>query len=152
MLKQDIECHIVNTASMAGLISRGLPGLGVYRVTKHGIVSLSETLYYELAERSAKIGVSVLCPGPVNTLLAESERNRPAELQNISVSGLARPEAEASGQALSQAIQGIMSPQQVTDIVFNAIREARFYILTHPDWKPLIQQRLGGILDEHNPS
>ena len=75
MLAQDTECHIVNTASMAGLISG--PGLGAYKVTKHAVVSLSETLYHELAERGARVGVSVLCPGIVNTRIMESARNRP---------------------------------------------------------------------------
>ena len=70
MLAQDTECHIVNTASMAGLISG--PGLGAYKVTKHAVVSLSETLHHELGERGAKIRVSVLCPGIVNTRIMES--------------------------------------------------------------------------------
>ena len=78
MLAQDTECHIVNTASMAGLISG--PGLGAYKVTKHAVVSLSETLYHELAERGARVGVSVLCPGFVNTRIMESARNRPGHL------------------------------------------------------------------------
>ena len=65
MLAQDTACHIVNTASMAGLVSGS--GLGVYRVTKHGVVTLSETLYHELVQRGAKVKVSVLCPGYVNT-------------------------------------------------------------------------------------
>src|SRR5215831_13355553 len=60
MLAQDTECHIVNTASIAGLIA--YPGAGIYKVTKHGVVTLSETLYYELAERGAKVHVSILCP------------------------------------------------------------------------------------------
>jgi len=80
MLEQDTECHIVNTASVLGLISS--PYMGTYKVTKHGIVTLSETLYQELALRGAKIRVSVLCPMWVNTQLMEAERNRPAELRN----------------------------------------------------------------------
>src|ERR1051325_4326893 len=80
MLKQADECHIVNTASMAGLTSG--PALGVYKVTKHGVVSLSETLCCELAAMKSKIGVSVLCPAGVNTRVMDSERNRPEELQN----------------------------------------------------------------------
>ena len=78
MLAQDTECHIVNTASMAGLISG--PGLGAYKVTKHAVVTLSETLYHELAERGARVKVSVLCPGVVNTRIMESARNRPGHL------------------------------------------------------------------------
>src|SRR5262249_7513453 len=75
ILKQDTDCPIVTTASMAGLISG--PGVGAYKVSKHGVVTLSETLYHELAERGAKLKVSVLCPGIVNTRIMESARNRP---------------------------------------------------------------------------
>src|ERR1044071_1599934 len=85
MLKQADECHIVNTASMAGLVSG--PALGVYKVTKHGVVSLSETLQCELALMKSKVGVSVLCPAGVKTRVMESERNRPEELRNASESG-----------------------------------------------------------------
>src|SRR5205085_11973177 len=78
MLAQDTDCHIVNTASIAGLISG--PGLGAYKVAKHGVVTLSETLHHELAERGAKVKVAVLCPGIVNTRIMESARNRPSHL------------------------------------------------------------------------
>jgi NAD(P)-dependent dehydrogenase (short-subunit alcohol dehydrogenase family) len=78
MLAQDTECHIVNTASMSGLVS--MPGSGAYNVTKHGVVTLSETLHREFAERGAKVKVSVLCPGIVNTRILESARNRPKHL------------------------------------------------------------------------
>jgi len=79
MLQQDNECHIVNTASMAGLSSEG-PGNGIYTVTKHGVVALTEILSRELTLMNSKIKASVLCPGFVSTNIAESERNRPAEL------------------------------------------------------------------------
>ena len=81
MLEEDTECHIVNTASLAGLISG--PGLGAYKVTKHAVVTLSETLYHELAERGSKVKVSVLCPGIVSTRIMESERNRPGHLATM---------------------------------------------------------------------
>ena len=80
MLEQQSEGHIVNTASMAGLIYG--PGQSSYKVSKHGVVSLSETLYYELALQGASLKVSVLCPGYVNTNVLDSQRNRPARLQN----------------------------------------------------------------------
>jgi NAD(P)-dependent dehydrogenase (short-subunit alcohol dehydrogenase family) len=83
MVAQETECHIVNVASAAGL-SAG-PGLGIYKVAKHGVVSLSETLYYELAQRGTQVGVSVLCPGYVKTDIMTGERNRPAELQNDAI-------------------------------------------------------------------
>src|SRR5215213_2544837 len=89
MLEQADECHIVNTASMAGLVSG--PALGVYKVTKHGVVALSETLCCELAIMRSKIGVSVLCPGGVNTRIMDSERVRPAGLRNASAGESAHP-------------------------------------------------------------
>jgi NAD(P)-dependent dehydrogenase (short-subunit alcohol dehydrogenase family) len=149
MLDQNTECHIVNTASIAGLISGS--GLGVYKVTKQGVVSLSETLACELAERNAKIKVSVLCPIWVKTRILESERNRPAELQNAQ-SGSMRPEDEAIFEAMNQAVQGGISPQQVAEYVFDAIRNERFYILTHPESKLLIRKRMQDILEDRNPS
>ena len=150
MLEQDIECHIVNTASTAGL-STG-PGLGIYRVTKYGVVSLSETLYHELAQKSAKLKVSVLCPGFVNTQIGDSARNRPVELQNDPTEEKRRPEYEDLEYNLNQAVQEGISPQQVADCVFNAIKEEKFYILTHPEAKDGIRIRMEDILQERNPT
>jgi NAD(P)-dependent dehydrogenase (short-subunit alcohol dehydrogenase family) len=149
MLTQDTECHIVNTASIAGLISGA--GLGPYKVTKHGVVSLSETLYCELARVGAKIKVSVLCPAWVNTRIMESERNRPAELRNEPGSEQMTSERQAVAQEMMQAVQTGLSTQQVAEMVFEAIRNEKFYILTHPDWKPLIQLRMENILQERSP-
>lgn len=146
MLEQDTECHIVNTGSLGGLISR--PGLGIYQVTKHGVVSLSETLYYELAEKQAKIKVSVLCPAHVNTQIINSEQNRPAKLQNVSTEVKDLP----ASALFRQAVQAGMSPNEVADHVFQAIKDEKFYILTHPEGKYLIQLRLEDILQERNPT
>jgi short-subunit dehydrogenase len=150
MLEQDTEGHVVNTASMAGLTSG--PGLGIYKVTKHGVVSLSETLYNELALRGAKIKASVLCPGFVNTQIMDSARNRPARLQNDLSEEKMSPESEAMVQFMRQAIETGMPPQQVADIVFQAIRDERFYILTHPEWKEAIRVRMEDILQDRNPT
>lgn len=149
MLKQADECHIVNTASMAGLVSG--PALGVYKVTKHGVVSLSETLCCELAVMRAKIRVSVLCPAGVNTRVMDSERNRPVELQNTSASESAHPAVVQANEMLHQLVESGLSPSQVADAVFDAIRDERFYILTHADWKPFVQKRMDDILQERNP-
>lgn len=145
MLAQDTECHIVNTASIAGLIAG--PGLGIYKVTKHGVVTLSETLHYELQQRNAKISVSVLCPAWINTRIMESERNRPPELQNQGADLMLRPEDEAVAEAMRQAVRTGMSPQQAAACVFDAIREQKLYILTHPEAKPMVQQRMAQILE-----
>ena len=150
MLEQGSQGHIVNTASMAGLTYG--PGQCVYKVSKHGIVSLSETLYFELAMRGASLKVSVLCPGFVNTNVLESERNRPARLQNPPEDEEPlTPQLEAVLQRFRQAFRDGMPPQQVADIVFGAIREERFYILTHPTWKAAIQVRMEDMLQDRNP-
>lgn len=150
MLAQESECHIVNTASVAGLVSG--PGLGVYKVTKHGVVTLSETLQCELVERGSKIKVSLLCPGWVNTRIMESARNRPGELQNAPDSVVLAPETKARIQEIAHAVQSGSSPQQVAQQVFDAVKKEQFYILTHPEWKPLIRQRMENILNEESPA
>ncbi len=147
MLSQDTDCHIVNTASIAGLIAG--PGLGVYKVAKHGVVTLSETLYYELAQRDAKVKVSVLCPGFVNTRIMDSERNRPLERRNDPTPIAA--EDEAPLQAMRQAVQQGMSPDQVAACVFTAIRNEQLYIFTHPETKERVRGRMEHILAERNP-
>src|SRR5262249_11282754 len=116
MLAQDVECHIVNTASIAGLISG--PGLGPYKVTKHGVVTLSETLYHELAQRQAKIKVSVLCPGVVNTRIMEGARNRPSHLPP---SAPVSPPAAEGWEMLRQMVQAGLPPEQVADTVLKAV-------------------------------
>jgi short-subunit dehydrogenase len=135
---------------MAGLTSG--PALGVYKVTKHAVVSLSETLYCELAIIKAKIGVSVLCPGGVNTRVMDSGRNRPAELQNASAFESTHPAVVQAGAMLRQLVANGMPPSEVAGSVFDAIREGRFYILTHADWTPLVRKRMNDILLGRNPT
>jgi NAD(P)-dependent dehydrogenase (short-subunit alcohol dehydrogenase family) len=149
MLRQADECHIVNTASIVGLISG--PALGIYKVTKHGVVSLSETLYCELAAMGSKVKVSVLCPAGVKTRIMDSERNRPVDQQNASSNESANPVVAQAEEMLRQAVETGMPPSQVADAVFDAIRDERFYILTHADWKGVVQKRTDDILQERNP-
>jgi NAD(P)-dependent dehydrogenase (short-subunit alcohol dehydrogenase family) len=144
MLAQGDECHVVNTASIAGLIAG--PALGVYKVTKHAVVTLSETLHYDLAMRGANIGVSVLCPEWVNTRIMESARNRPEAFQNDPAAEQITPEALAAWRYMSAAVQSGMSPAEVADQVFAAIGEGRLYILTHPATKTLVRERMEQIL------
>jgi NAD(P)-dependent dehydrogenase (short-subunit alcohol dehydrogenase family) len=146
MLAQDTECHIVNTASMSGLLS--MPGSGAYNVTKHGVVTLSETLHRELAERGAKVKVSVLCPGIVNTRIMDSARNRPEHLAMERVD----PGTEARLEMLRQLVQTGMPPPEVAGAVFEALREDQFYILTHPEGKDAIRTRMEDILQERHPT
>lgn len=153
MLKQGTECHIVNTASMAGLFTDwcGSP----YTVSKHAIVAISEILYRELEQGNYNIGVSVLCPGPIETKLMESARNRPVELQNKAGEGLgiSDPKIQAYIKALVQMAKEVMSPKQVADITFNAIRENKFYILPNAGFvKPFVKARMEDILQERNPT
>lgn len=148
MLEQPDEGHIVNTASVAGLIS--VPGLAIYNVTKHAVVTLSETLLHELTERQARIGVSVLCPSYVNTRLDEAERNRPAHLPAPPPADAAA--AQALGEGIRHRLRSGLSPQRVAEIVFAGIRERRFYLFTHPESKELMRQRFAEILEEHNPT
>ena len=147
MLAQDTECHIVNTASLSGLIS--FPRGSVYAVTKHGVVTLSETLHHELAERGGKVKVSVLCPGLVKTRIMDCARNRPERLAATAPMG---PVEAAGWETLRQQMQTAMPPAQVADAVFQAIREERFYILTHPEGKGWIRTRMEDILEERNPT
>jgi NAD(P)-dependent dehydrogenase (short-subunit alcohol dehydrogenase family) len=147
MLKQETECHIVNTASMAGLMSSHPSS--TYQLTKHAVVALSENVYHALAELGAKIKVSVLCPGWVNTRILESERNRPAVLHEEGPGKVSpeNPEIEAFRQVLLRS----MSPEVVAEHVFKAICEEKFYILTHPDWKTNVKVRLENIIEDRNP-
>jgi NAD(P)-dependent dehydrogenase (short-subunit alcohol dehydrogenase family) len=155
MLAQDSEGHIVNTSSGHGLISSA--GAGIYRVSKHGVVSLSETLALELAARGAKLKASVLCPGFVNTAIMDAERNRPQTLANAPEEQQVSPEAaalaEARAQASRQLIQAGLAPSQVADLVFDAIRREQFYILTQPELNRLaVQLRMDDILQERMPT
>jgi NAD(P)-dependent dehydrogenase (short-subunit alcohol dehydrogenase family) len=145
MLAQDTECHIVNTASAAGLLP--YHPCSTYQVTKHAIVGLSQHLYYSLAQKKAKIGTSVLCPGWVKTRILDSGRNRPVELQNQQESFT----DVAALQAMTRAVETGIPPDQVASDVFNAIRSNQFYILTHPEFTPEIRKHMEEILEQRNP-
>jgi NAD(P)-dependent dehydrogenase (short-subunit alcohol dehydrogenase family) len=149
MLEQDAESHIVNTASVAGLISYAPDA--PYHVTKHAIVALSEKLYYDLAWRGARVHVSVLCPGLVHTQIMDAARNRPPALRNAPSTTTLTPEVEAALEAYRQAIEAGMSPSKVADCVFQAIVDRQFYILTHPEFKPMIEARMAALVDGQNP-
>lgn len=148
LLAQDSEAHIINTASVAGLIAP--PGMGVYNVTKHAVVALTETLYHDLARRGAKLKCSVLCPAYVPTGIADSERNRPAALRNASDAKSAAQLALESG--LRKAVRsGRLSAADVAQAVFEAVREERFWILTHPRIAGAVRARMEDILEGRNP-
>ena len=150
MLKQDEEGHIVNTASMAGLVS--IPMLTIYNVTKHAVVTLSESVYLELQATGAKIGVSVLCPGMVDTNIGNAARNRPLELANEGGDPELTPEQQRMRTVIEQMLKAGLKPAALADRVFDAIREDKFYILTHPELKDGIRRRMERILEEENPA
>ncbi len=145
MIEQKTECCVVNTASIAGLITG--PGMGIYNATKHAVVALSETLYYDLAEAKSLVRVSVLCPAWVKTRIMDSARNRAGYVPPPDQTQSLPPWVEQR----RQAIEGGLSPDSVSDCVFGAIREERFYILTHPEAMPLVQSRMTCILKAENP-
>jgi NAD(P)-dependent dehydrogenase (short-subunit alcohol dehydrogenase family) len=145
MLKQGDECHIVNTSSVAGLLS--VPGSSPYCVSKHGVVTLSECLHHELKPIKAKIGVSVLCPAFVDTGIGDSGRNRPAELAG------ANPHSQHFDQRMKKALQaGRLTADDIAKLTLDAVTEGRFYILTHPMIKPAIETRMKEILEERDPT
>ncbi|TML43535.1 MAG: SDR family NAD(P)-dependent oxidoreductase [Actinobacteria bacterium] len=148
MLAQGDEGHVVNTASLAGLTST--PFLGPYSVSKHGVVTLSETLLKELAMQGAKVKVSVLCPGLVRTRIGESGRNRPAQLEHERDDDASAVDAMSSG-AFQQLVEAGMDPAAVADQVLEAVRQERFWVLTHPELDQAIRSRADDILERRNP-
>lgn len=143
----DYEGHIVNTSSMAGTMS--MPAMGVYNVSKHAVVALSETLYQDLQLVQAPIGASVLCPYYVATGINQSHRNRPADVRATE-----RPTAsQLAAQALvDKAVSsGKVTAVQVADMTFKAVAEEQFYIFTHPHALGGIEQRAKEMVAQQNP-
>ncbi|MEK6211329.1 MAG: SDR family oxidoreductase [Pseudomonadota bacterium] len=148
MLEQNVDCHVVNTASVAGLLS--LPGMSVYCVSKHSVVTLTECLHHDLVEFGAKVRASVLCPAYVPTGISDSERNRPASLHEGKKKS---PEDLKREEQLRHAVQsGRISAEQIAEIVLEAIRTEKFYILPHQKIKPAIETRMQDILQEREPT
>jgi NAD(P)-dependent dehydrogenase (short-subunit alcohol dehydrogenase family) len=143
----DYEGHIVNTASMAGLLSPQL--MGAYNVSKHSVVALSETLFHDLASVEKKIACSVLCPAFVPTGISTSHRARPAELLNDSKPTESMKVAQAmTHKAVSS---GKLTAADISEKTFDAIRENRFYIITHPKIMATVKMRLEDIEAMQNP-
>jgi NAD(P)-dependent dehydrogenase (short-subunit alcohol dehydrogenase family) len=149
MMAHGEPAHIVNTASVAGLISP--PGFSAYTVTKHAVVALSEVLYQDLRRAGSKVNVSVLCPAYFPTQISDSARNRPAELSNPEASG--QPNDNEIAAQVRQAVQrGKLSADDIARITLDGIRDNRFYILPHPNIKPSIERRMQDILLDRAPS
>lgn len=141
------EGHIVNTASVAGLLNA--PNMGAYNVTKHAVVSLSETLYHDLQLVGARVGASVLCPHYVPTGIHKSERNRPETLRNDAEP---TPSQTVSRLLTDKAVRsGKLSAAEVAQAAFEAVRDKRFYIHTHPEMLDAVQGRMNDVLQQRNP-
>jgi NAD(P)-dependent dehydrogenase (short-subunit alcohol dehydrogenase family) len=149
MLAKAEPGHIVNTASVAGLVT---PGSGPYTVSKHGVVALSEMLYKDLKARSSKVSASVLCPGWVDTRILESARNRPAGLAPAAPAPV-NPQARLRREAVQEFLKNGIRPVQIADLVVDAIRGDRFYIVpVQPDIEQALALRLEDIRLRRNPT
>ena len=141
MIDQDTECHIVNTASVVGLLDKF--SSSSYQVTKHAVVAISEQLYHSLVEMKSKVKASVLCPGWVRTRILDANRNHPTVNQDILY----------KDQDLKGDLESGVPPEIVAEHVFRAIHQDKFYILVNADeYKPLIRMRMENILEESNPT
>jgi NAD(P)-dependent dehydrogenase (short-subunit alcohol dehydrogenase family) len=147
MIEQNTEAHIVNTASFRGLVPGGHT---LYGTTKFAVVGLSENVYLELQRGGLKPRISVLCPDVVDTNILNSRRNQPAEFADVPPA-LTGPAAEALRQQAAAYVKAGLSPRAVGEQVLDAIREERFYILTHPELNPAIEQRLKRIVSSATP-
>ena len=149
MMEGDATGHIVNTASLAGLISyhQAAP----YLVTKHAVVALSEKLYYDLQRAESKVSVSVLCPAWVQTRIMDSQRNRPPELRDTDGGSRSNPTVIEELTRSREACENGMSPIEVANIVFKAIREQRFYIYTDPEFQLYVNARADAVVEGRNP-
>jgi short-subunit dehydrogenase len=139
--------HIVNTASMAGLLAP--PNMGVYNVSKHAVVALSETLYQDLSLVTDQISASVLCPFFVPTGISQSERNRPGGLN-----AAAPTRSQLIGRAMNDKAvsSGKVSAVDVAQKVFDAVASKQFYIYSHPKAIASVQSRMEDILQARNPT
>jgi len=141
--------HIVSTASMAGLLSP--PNMGVYNVTKHSVVTLSETLYQDLSLVTDQVHAHVLCPFFVPTGIHASHRNRPADMTEAD----AKPtRSQMIAQAMSDKAvnSGKVSAAEVAAKVFDALRQNQFYIYSHPQALSSVQTRLDDVVQGRNPT
>lgn len=139
--------HIVNTASMAGWLAP--PLMGVYNVSKHAVVALTETLYHDLRLAQSTLGVSLLCPAFVPTGIAQSHRNRPPELTDDAQA----PSKQMAQVSLEKAVSsGRLSAADVAKMTFDAVRANRFFVFTHPQILPGVEARIAAALSGSVPA
>ena len=146
MLANGQECHMVNTASMAALTAT--PGSGIYHMTKHAVLALSECLYHELAISAPQVGVSCLCPEQFSTGIGTSERNRPAKCADALDSESRRLFTEA---VVAAVVKG-KDPRELAERVLQAIAGRQFYILSEDFWRDAAHTRLDDVRMARNPT
>jgi NAD(P)-dependent dehydrogenase (short-subunit alcohol dehydrogenase family) len=143
------EGHVINTASMAGLVNP--PNMGVYNVSKHAVVSLSETLYQDLSLVSDQVHAHVLCPFFVPTGIGHSDRNRPKEFSSPSTKPT-RSQLIAQAMTDKAVGSGRVTAAMVAQFVIDAVRDDRFYIYSHPKALGSVQTRLEDVMQQRNPT
>ncbi len=147
--------HIVNTASMAGLTSP--PGMSPYNVSKHAVVTLSESMAVELSMTHPEVGISVLCPGWVRTRIHEADRNRPSDPaapidDAIAVDAEEQAALDGMRDMVAALIEGGLDPSAVASQVVDAVRTERPWVLTHPEWMEMVRSRTDRIIAEEPPT
>ncbi len=149
MIAQGTECYVLNTASMAALTA--MPFAGVYHMSKHAVLALSECLFQELAMLAPQVKVSVLCPELVDTGIGGAERNRPAHLDG-DAKGVDSPMRQAAVQAVVDGTATGLPPRVLAERALQGIREEKFYILADGGWAKAAQIRLDDIREGRNPT
>lgn len=145
LLEQQPQAHINATSSMAGLISSGM--MGAYNVAKHGVVALMAALERELRAKKSSVHASVLCPGPINTNISRhSVEYRP---------GQAKPKSDGDNQgkmakSIQETLEAGMPPDEVGELVANAVAQDDFWILTHPRWARTVQKQLDALMEDQS--
>jgi NAD(P)-dependent dehydrogenase (short-subunit alcohol dehydrogenase family) len=148
LLLEQGEGHVVNTASVAGLLAA--PGMAPYSASKHAVVAISESLHHELTLLGSNVRVSVLCPGPISTRIMESERNWLARL-GPQPEDAAPLGGEVLQEMLRQQVESGMKPAEVANMVLDAVRSERFWVLTHPEYGPLAARRMDAAAEGRSP-
>lgn len=149
LLAHGEPAHIVNTASMAGLLA--LPGMGAYCVAKFGVVALSEALWYEQRAAGTRLGVSVVAPGFVRTRIHDSERVRPERHPRPELDPQREAERELGAQVVRELVESGIDPAEVARAVHDAVVEDRFWVLTHPEMLERVEARTRAILQGTDP-
>lgn len=145
MLAHGEPAHVVNTASLAGHVSA--PFMAPYGASKFAVVAISEALFHELQMTGSSVGVSVLCPGWVNTNIHASERNRPG----APAPGALGEEGGMPAEMLRQVLANGMAPADVAALVADAVGDGTFYVFTHPDMMSVVRSRADAVLEGRNP-